>query len=169
MLGYPPRKPSDNIMVDAINWEWIIYCAQNCPDDIIIISRDTDYGEHHKGKSFLNDWLYKEFKERVSHRRSIILTRRLAEGFKLAGISVSREAEQAEESYLSSYGAIAESMLDAFNLRAYIDAWESARNNISQADLKTLSDSFRNYVMHANQLKYLEDKPDSSEDTKESK
>lgn len=103
MLGYPPRKLRDNTICDAINWEWIIYCANNCSDDIVIISRDTDYGEHHKNKSFLNDWLYQEFKERVSRKRTIFFTRRLAEGFKLAGISVSEEEEQVEEKFLSDY------------------------------------------------------------------
>jgi len=102
MLGYPPRKGSDLSIIDAINWEWIIHCAKNCSDDIVIVSRDTDYGEHYKSDSILNDWLLQEFKERVSHRRSIILTRSLAEAFKLASVSVSEEEEKSEEKLLEA-------------------------------------------------------------------
>jgi predicted nucleic acid-binding protein len=47
MLGYPPRKRDELSMVDAINWEWIIYCAKQCTDDIVIVSRDSDYGCHY--------------------------------------------------------------------------------------------------------------------------
>lgn len=125
LLGYPPRKPNDTSIGDAINWEWIIYCAKNRPGDIVIISRDTDYGEHHKDRSFLNDWLYQEFKERVSHRRSIMLTRRLSEGFKLAEITVSLEEEQAEESFLSTYKFTYSDILLSS------DALRSAMSNIS--------------------------------------
>jgi len=97
ILGYPPRKPSDTSIVDAINWEWIVYCAQNCSSDIVIVSRDSDYGVRYGNKSILNDWLLLEFKERVSHKRSILLTAYLTEAFKLASISVSSEEEKSEE------------------------------------------------------------------------
>lgn len=29
ILGYPPRKNEDNSIGDAINWEWVVCCAQN--------------------------------------------------------------------------------------------------------------------------------------------
>jgi len=99
-LGYPPRKPSDTSIVDAINWEWIIYCAQHCSSDIVIVSRDSDYGIYHEGKSILNDWLLLEFKERVSQKRSILLTNKLTEAFKKASIIVSTEEEKSEEKLL---------------------------------------------------------------------
>ena len=102
MLGYPPRKPSDTSMIDAINWEWIIHCAQNCSDNIIIVSRDSDYGIHNDGISIINDWLLQEFKERVSHRRSLSLTVRLTEAFKQASITVSKEEEESEDSLLKN-------------------------------------------------------------------
>ena len=99
-LGYPPRKPNDTSIGDSINWEWIIYCATQCHDDIVLISRDSDYGAYNKSNYYLNDWLRQEFKERVSHRRSITLTGLLSEGFKIAGITVPREEEQAEEVFI---------------------------------------------------------------------
>ncbi len=102
-LGYPPRKANDTSIGDSINWEWIIYCAKDCHSDIVIISRDTDYGQHRKEKSFINDWLLQEFKERVGRKRTITLSTRLSEGFKLAGIDVAQEEEQAEELFLRDY------------------------------------------------------------------
>lgn len=44
ILGYPPRKDSDVSIGDAINWEWLIYCAQQKNQDVVIVSRDSDYG-----------------------------------------------------------------------------------------------------------------------------
>ena len=29
LLGYPPRKKTNNSIGDAVNWEWIIRCAEN--------------------------------------------------------------------------------------------------------------------------------------------
>jgi hypothetical protein len=102
LLGYPPRKQDEISIVDALNWEWIIYCANNCADDIIIVSRDSDYGCHYQNKSILNDWLLQEFKERVSHKRSIKLTSRLTDAFKQVAIPVSREEEEAEDSLIQA-------------------------------------------------------------------
>jgi hypothetical protein len=96
-LGYPPRKNGDTSIGDAINWEWIIYCAIQCEDDIIIVSRDTDYGIVLDSTAYLNDWLLQEFKQRVSRRRKLTLTTRLTEAFKLAGIKVSKKEVTQEE------------------------------------------------------------------------
>ena len=150
LSGCPPRKASDTSIGDSINWEWIIYCAKQFNDDIIIIARDTDYGQHHKDKSFLNDWLLQEFKERVSRRRSIKLTRRLSEGFKLAGIDVPKAEEQAEDSLLTRYWDISNSII---NLPA--DALKNFQTSFTiPADaLKNLQNSF---TIPADALKNLQ-------------
>lgn len=98
LLGYPPRKQNDSSMGDALNWEWVIHCAINCPDksNIIIVSRDGDYGSASEKSSYLNDWLKKEFKERVSRRRSVVLTELLTEAFKKINIEVSRDEIEEE-------------------------------------------------------------------------
>lgn len=96
ILGYPPRKKEDNSIGDAINWEWIIYCAEKSGKDIIVVTRDTDYGVSYDGQFFLNDWLAKEFKDRISRKRKIVLTDRLATAFKLVAVPVSQQAEQEE-------------------------------------------------------------------------
>jgi len=123
ILGYPPRKPNDTSIGDAINWEWIIYCASQCQDDIIIISRDSDYGVFEKRSYYLNDWLTQEFKERVSHKRSVTLTGRLAQAFRIAGITVPAAEQQAEEKFLQTLGEAAArltaSEVEQFRSRIY--------------------------------------------------
>ena len=99
-LGYPPRKSNDTSAGDSFNWEWMLYCAKDTHNDIVIISRDGDYGQTRNKKSFINDWLQQEFKERVGHRYAIKLTTRLSEGFKIAGISIPKAEDQAEQNFI---------------------------------------------------------------------
>ncbi|MGZ4078049.1 MAG: PIN domain-containing protein [Bacteroidia bacterium] len=101
LLGYPPRKKDDTSIGDSINWEWLINCAETTNKNIIIVSRDNDFGTHHSKESFLNDWLIQEFKERVSRRRQIIFTDRLSVAFKTAKIKVSKNTEKVEEELVS--------------------------------------------------------------------
>jgi hypothetical protein len=100
MLGYPPRKDKDTSIGDAINWEWIINCAQNTEENIILVTRDTDYGVNYSGDIILNDWLAQEFKQRVSRKKKIIITDRLTSAFKAISVMVTKQEEQEEESLL---------------------------------------------------------------------
>ena len=109
-LGYPPRKDSDNSFGDAINWEWIVECANQTDKEVIIVTRDTDYGVIHGGKSYLNDWLKKEFQERVSKRRKIILTNKLSFALKAVDEVVTKEMEEAEEQIKAVIASLNESM-----------------------------------------------------------
>ena len=95
-LGYPPRKPNDTSMGDAINWEWIVDCADRSKKDIVLVTRDNDYGFCIGDRYYLNDWLRHEFMARVSRKRRIVLTDRLAEAFKLRSIHVSAAAVREE-------------------------------------------------------------------------
>ena len=97
ILGYPPRKANDTSIGDAVNWEWIVQCATESGNDIIIVSRDTDYGIVVDGKAYLNDWLSQEFRQRVSRKRRVILTTRLTEAFNVAGICVTKREVAQEE------------------------------------------------------------------------
>jgi hypothetical protein len=101
VLGYPPRKLSDTSYGDAINWEWIIYCANIKSSDVIIVSRDSDYGSIYDSKGIINDWLSHEFKERVSMKKTVTLTNRLAEAFKRASIRVSQKEEDQEKDLIA--------------------------------------------------------------------
>ncbi|CEJ47780.1 Uncharacterized protein apha_03169 [Umezakia ovalisporum] len=104
-LGYPPRKPSDNSIGDALNWEWIIHCAQASQGNpnILIVSRDTDYGIVYDKDAILNDWLKEEFKKRVSQKRKIRLTNRLTEALKLLEENVADEDEKAEDDLIDDF------------------------------------------------------------------
>lgn len=100
MLGYPPRKQNDTSIGDAVNWEWIVECAIRSGKDIIIVTRDTDYGIIYKGQSYINDWLILEFKERVSRKRKLILTDKLSYALKAINAVVTKEMEEAEDALL---------------------------------------------------------------------
>ena len=85
---------------DSVNWEWIIECAKKSGKDIILVTRDTDFGVHTKDESFLNDWLQFEFKSRVSRKRKIILTTKLTLAFKSIHLPVTKEMEEEENKIL---------------------------------------------------------------------
>ena len=93
---YPPRKRNDTSIGDAINWEWIVQCSIDSGRDVIMVSRDSDYGLSYKDKWYVNDWLKQEIKERVSRRRNITLTGKLSEALKLVNVKVTKEMEEAE-------------------------------------------------------------------------
>lgn len=100
--GYPPRKKDDTSYGDAINWEWIMHCASKSPKNIIIVSRDGDYGTSYENVSILNDWLKYEFQERISTNKEIILTDRLSYAFKLIGLNITKKEEKQEEELIFS-------------------------------------------------------------------
>jgi predicted nucleic acid-binding protein len=102
MLGYPPRKSTDNSIGDAVNWEWIIRCAEKSKKHIILVTRDTDFGAIHENESYLNDWLKQEFRQRISQQRKLILTDKLSRAFKLVEIPVTKEMIEEEENVIKT-------------------------------------------------------------------
>jgi hypothetical protein len=106
MLGYPPRKDGDTSIGDAINWEWIVKCAESTGNHVVIVSRDSDFGISFNGESILNDWLLQEFRERVSKKRKVVLTDRLSAGLKAAAITVTKQEEKSEEEFLESRSSV---------------------------------------------------------------
>lgn len=104
VLGYPPRKSGDTSIGDALNWEWIIRCAQKTDPNqhILIVSRDGDFGAVHEGKAYLNDWLYREFKDRVSRKRKVELTARLTDALKKLDETVPKEDESIEDDIIKA-------------------------------------------------------------------
>ncbi|CAN0654624.1 DUF4935 domain-containing protein [Nitratireductor aquimarinus] len=101
-LGYPPRKTSDTSIGDAVNWEWIVRCAQESDENhnILIVSRDGDYGITYNNESILNDWLRHEFKSRVSRKRNIELTNKLTTALRRLDEAVRPEDVEEEESVI---------------------------------------------------------------------
>lgn len=98
-LGHPPRKDKNPTMGDSINWEWIVECAKEKSRDVVLVSRDGDYGNSDIG--LVNDWLLTEFKERCGKKLNLTLTPLLSEGFKSARIAVSKKEVAAETAQLA--------------------------------------------------------------------
>lgn len=94
--GFPPRKKQDHSIGDAINWEWILKCAASENKDVLIVSRDGDFGLRLDNSCYLNDWLEQEFKEKVSPKRKAELMPSLAQALKKLGIPVTPDEEKEE-------------------------------------------------------------------------
>jgi hypothetical protein len=101
ILGYPPRKKEDTSTGDALNWEWIVRCVKRTNHDVVIVSRDSDYGIVIDGQAYANDWLAQELKN-VNKQRKILLFTRLSEALREFEINVSKEEQQEEETQLAA-------------------------------------------------------------------
>jgi len=98
--GFPPRKPDAQSMGDAINWEWILDSAKLSLSDVLIVSRDGDYGLLRGGVCYLNDWLAGEFRNRVSPKRKAELIPSLSQALKQLKIKVTVAEEREEENII---------------------------------------------------------------------
>ncbi len=130
MLGYPPRKSSDNSIGDAVNWEWIIKCAEKSKKDVIIVTRDTDFGAIHENESYLNDWLKQEFRQRISQQRKLILTDKLSRAFKLVEIPVTKEMIEEEENVIKASSELYRNKL----LRDILKKWKESNFDKNDPD-----------------------------------
>lgn len=101
ILGCPPRKGSDTAIGDAFNWEWIITCAANFNKNVIIVSRDSDYGLITSDGVYMNDYLAEEFKSRVGKKRTIVLTDRLSVALKEFKITLSQAEKKVEKEIIN--------------------------------------------------------------------
>jgi hypothetical protein len=100
LQGYPPRKNDDTSMGDGFNWEWMIHCAAARKADLVIISRDGDFGVTIHKKCHFNDHLQQEYKERVGRRRKVVLFDRLTDGLTYMKVAVSKKEVDAEREWL---------------------------------------------------------------------
>ncbi|MEA3393234.1 MAG: PIN domain-containing protein [Pseudomonadota bacterium] len=100
--GCPPRKRSDVSIGDALNWEWMIECALRNNAELVIVSRDADYGVIFEDNAYVNDHLRQEFSERVSRKRKLLLYTKLSEALKHFAVPVTPEEEQEEEAIVKS-------------------------------------------------------------------
>lgn len=107
-LGYPPRKEKDTSFGDSVNWEWIVQCAIDTGKDIVIVSRDSDYGVTYSNDLFLNDWLSQEFKQRVGAPQKITLTDKLHRAFDLISVRTTKEMKKEEEKFIVSTSPLSE-------------------------------------------------------------
>lgn len=128
-LGYPPRKKEDTSAGDGFNWEWILEIAKTENRDILIVSRDSDFGITYSDKSYINDWLRHEFKDRVSKKRKIALVNRLTIALKGIAIEVTSE-EEIEEDFQVRFSEEFAKSLDPVLRRSLLEQlnfeWECA-------------------------------------------
>lgn len=102
--GQPPRKKNDTSIGDAINWEWIVHCVSATNRDVVVVSRDGDYGLVRKEKCYVNNFLLEELRERVNQRRNLVLVDRLSSGLKLISVPVSAKEVAAEAAIIHARG-----------------------------------------------------------------
>lgn len=94
--GCPPRKKNDTSYGDAFNWEWMVQCATVENAELIIVSRDSDFGITFDDHVYVNDHLRQEFGDRVSKKRKLLLYSRLAEALKHFAVPVTEQEVEAE-------------------------------------------------------------------------
>jgi hypothetical protein len=94
--GCPPRKKNDTSYGDAFNWEWMIQCANEENAELVIVSRDSDFGAVFDNKVYVNDHLRQEFSDRVSKKRKLLLYARLSDALKHFSVPVTENEIQAE-------------------------------------------------------------------------
>jgi hypothetical protein len=95
--GCPPRKKGDTSIGDALNWEWMVQCSISENAELVIVSRDSDFGIVVDNKAYLNDHLSQEFRERVSRKRKVLLYTKLSDALKHFKVAVTKQDEQEEE------------------------------------------------------------------------
>lgn len=75
----------------------MIECALRNNGELVIVSRDADYGTVFEDKAYVNDHLKQEFGERVSTKRKLLLYTKLSDALKHFQIPVTRAEEEEEE------------------------------------------------------------------------
>ncbi len=95
--GCPPRKASDTSYGDAINWEWLVECSVKTQRDVIIVTRDQDYGIRFDDRLHLNDWLRTEFETRTESKSKIHLTHLFSKALEMMSVEVSEKTKKSEE------------------------------------------------------------------------
>jgi hypothetical protein len=138
--GCPPRKRGDVSIGDALNWEWMVHCANTQNAELVIVTRDSDYGLQLDGTSYINDHLRQEFSERVSQKRKILLYSKLSEALKHFEIPITAEEEMVEAEIISApISAPLDQMEESSNLaraeRLHAN-WDLVRQLIADLELK---------------------------------
>lgn len=94
--GDPPRKSGDYTMGDAINWEWCLEACKVHDRDLLVVSRDKDFGAWQDDDTYLNTLLDAEFRRRVSSKRSATLTPQVTAALRALGDKVPDGMVEAE-------------------------------------------------------------------------
>jgi hypothetical protein len=130
MQGYPPRKKMTSYG-DSLNWEWMATCAVREKADLIIVSRDSDYGVMIENTGYINDHLKQEFRERVGDDKKLILysllTRALQREFGLQLTQKEVAAERKRYRAMTEFGGKTLAEYNRFVQEALAEALRDAR------------------------------------------
>jgi len=74
----------------------MIHCSKSVNAELVIVSRDSDFGATFDNKLYVNDHLRQEFSERVSKRRKLLLYSRLSDALKHFQVPITEKEVQAE-------------------------------------------------------------------------
>ncbi len=96
-IGNPPRKNRDINWGDSIHWEWIINCLKRSNQNLIIVTRDSDFGITINKKVYLNDMLKNELNERVSDIIKVVITADLVEALELLDITIPIDMKEEQD------------------------------------------------------------------------
>lgn len=83
----------------------MVECAVRNNSELVIVSRDADYGVAFEDVAYINDHLRQEFSERVSRKRKLLLYTKLSEALKHFAVAVTA-AEEAEEEEIARTSAV---------------------------------------------------------------
>lgn len=129
--GCPPRKRNDTSIGDAINWEWMIHCANAENAELVIVSRDSDFGITFEGRAYVNDHLKQEFAERVSRKRKLLLYGKLSDALKHFAVPVTPQEEAAEAEIAEAIPPISTGELEQVEHQRLFKLLELMRGEIS--------------------------------------
>lgn len=96
LQGCPPRKDSDLSIGDSYNWEWMLACAMEHNADLVILTRDSDYGCVDCDRVLLNDYLKQEFGERVNKKRKIYVCKLMRDALTHFGVVLTKAEKKVE-------------------------------------------------------------------------
>lgn len=102
LLGCPPRKKNDTSMGDAFNWEWMVECAIKQKAELVIVSRDADYGMVIDDVGYPNDHLVQEFHDRVSRKRNLYLYNKASVALQHFQVKVTEKEKEEEEAIVQA-------------------------------------------------------------------
>ncbi len=80
----------------------MIHCAEQQKAELVIVSRDSDFGVTIEDRSYVNDHLRQEFAERVSKKRALLLYTKLSEALKHFAVPISEQEEHEEEELIKA-------------------------------------------------------------------
>ena len=80
----------------------MIHCAKENAAELVIVSRDSDYGISYGENNYVNDDLRQEFSERVSQKRKLLLYQKLSDALKHFERPVTKQEQEAESEIVTA-------------------------------------------------------------------